>query len=97
MGQFRQSMKEAGGKSLCRWVEDVPNDGLIRYFDFFNTERIAIVKPKALAEVLVTKSYMFVKPPQLMKGVGRILGIGLLLAEGEEHKVSIALQVRGSR
>jgi hypothetical protein len=50
-------------------------------------ERLLITSPKALGEVLTTKSYNFVKPSQLRLGLGRILGIGLLLAEGNEHKV----------
>lgn len=65
----------------------MPNNGLIRYRHFFNAERILPVSPKALAEVLVTKNYEFIKPTQFRLGLGRILGIGILLAEGEEHKV----------
>jgi cytochrome P450 len=38
------------------------------------------------AEVLVTKNYDFVKPAQVRNGLGRILGEGVLLAEGDEHK-----------
>jgi len=45
-----------------------------------------VVSPKALSEVLTTKSYEFIKPTQVRVGIGRILGIGVLLAEGEEHK-----------
>lgn len=43
--------------------------------------------PKALGEVLVQKSYDFIKPRQLREGLARVLGVGVLLAEGEEHKV----------
>jgi hypothetical protein len=50
-------------------------------------ERLLITSPKALGEVLTTKSYNFVKPRQLRSGLGRILGIGILLAEGDEHRV----------
>ena len=41
---------------------------------------------KTLGEVLVSKNYEFVKPTQVSQGIGRILGIGVLLAEGDEHK-----------
>ena len=47
-----------------------------------------MTNPKALAEVLTVKSYDYVKPYMLRAMVGKILGIGLLLAEGDEHKVS---------
>ncbi len=47
----------------------------------------AVTTPKALAEVLVTKNYDFAKPTQFRYFLGRLLGIGVLLAEGEEHKL----------
>ena len=72
---------------MRKWVEEVPNDGIIRYLDIFNMERLAIVSPAALGEVLVQKNYDFEKPLQLRKGISRILGTGLFLAEGETHKV----------
>lgn len=64
----------------------MPNDGVIRYLAFLNSERLLVTSPKAIAEVLVTKSYDFIKPTQLRSGLGRILGVGVLLAEGDEHK-----------
>lgn len=35
---------------------------------------------------MVTKNYDFAKPAQMRTTIGRILGIGILLAEGDEHK-----------
>lgn len=52
-----------------------------------NTERLIMISPKALSEVLTTKSYDFIKPQQFRVGLGRLLGIGILLAEGDEHKM----------
>lgn len=51
-----------------------------------NRERIMPTSAKALAEVLTTKSYIFPKPKGLAASIGRLLGIGILLAEGDEHK-----------
>jgi cytochrome P450 len=45
-----------------------------------------MVSPKALSEVLTTKSYDFIKPRLLRHSLGRLLGIGILLAEGDEHR-----------
>lgn len=70
------------------WINETPNEGLIYYRFLFNAERIIVASPKGLAEVLVHKNYDFIKPKQMVEGVGRILGIGLLLAEGDEHKVN---------
>ena len=89
MGQFYYTLKRPRGDSTHHWLESIPNNGIIRYLDIFNAERLTIVSPQGLAEVLVHKSYEFVKPSQLRKGIGRILGIGVFLAEGEEHKVCI--------
>jgi cytochrome P450 len=68
-------------------VNTIPNDGLIRYKGLLNSERIMVTSPKALSEVLTTKSYEFIKPTHIRSGLGRILGVGVLLAEGNEHKM----------
>jgi hypothetical protein len=54
-----------------------------------NKERVIVTSPKGLGVVLTQKSYDFVKPYMLVAMVGKILGIGLLLAEGDEHKRQI--------
>ena len=87
MGQFFHALKRPHGESIRTWLETVPNDGIIRYLDIFNSERLTVVSPKGLSEVLVQKSYEFVKPAQIRKGLGRIFGVGIFLAEGDEHKV----------
>lgn len=71
------------------WINEVPNNGLIRYRMRFNKEVVLVVDPKGLSEVLVQKNYEFAKPYRLRKGLGRILGVGLIIAEGEEHKVRV--------
>jgi len=53
----------------------------------FNSERLLIVSPKGLSEVLTIQNYDFVKPAHVAAGIGRLLGVGVLLAEGDEHKV----------
>ena len=65
----------------------MPNDGLIRYLGLLNAERLLITSPKALSEVLVTRNYDFEKPSQMRATIGRMLGVGILLAEGEQHKI----------
>jgi hypothetical protein len=67
----------------------VPNDGVLYYRWLFNIPRVLITNPKALGEVLVQQNYDFIKPGRLRSGLGRLLGVGILLAEGDEHKVRI--------
>ena len=88
MGHFWQMMDAGPGIVLRSWANSVPNQGIIRYLDYFNLERLAIVSPAALADVLVHNCYDFEKPPALRKGISRILGNGLFLSEGESHRVS---------
>ncbi|KFY26360.1 hypothetical protein V493_04130 [Pseudogymnoascus sp. VKM F-4281 (FW-2241)] len=86
MGQEKILIREPLGGPQRKWVKTIPNDGIIRFLGIFNTECLFITSPKALSEVLTTKSYDFVKPSWFAAVIGRILGIGVLLAEGDEHK-----------
>ncbi|OCK98298.1 cytochrome P450 [Cenococcum geophilum 1.58] len=86
VGNYRRILEEPSGAPQQRWAEEVPNEGLIRYAFLFNEDRVLITNPKGLAEVLVHRNYEFIKPGRLGNGLGRVLGIGILLAEGEEHK-----------
>ena len=45
-----------------------------------------LTSTKALGEVMVAKNYDFVKPPFFRDVLGRVLGMGLLLVEGDEHR-----------
>lgn len=87
MGQHPRIAAEPSGRPMTDWINTVPNDGLIRYTSMFNADRLLLTSPKALAEVLTNQSYNFVKPERVRLSIGRILGVGILLAEGEEHKM----------
>ena len=86
-GHFHVISRDTTGFPFQRWINETPNEGLIYYRSLFNAERILVTSPKTLAEVLVQKNYDFIKPKLLVGGVRRILGVGVLLAEGDEHKV----------
>ncbi|PHH65359.1 hypothetical protein CDD82_1678 [Ophiocordyceps australis] len=61
--------------------------GVIRYMFLFNRERLLVASPEALSEVLVSKSYDFAKPLATRNMLGPALGNGVLLAEGDEHRM----------
>lgn len=86
-GHAPRIVKEPNGAPTRDWIVSVPNDGLLRYFWFFNIERVVVVSPQAMAEVLVTKNYTFPKPSRVRESIARVLGFGVLLAEGDEHKL----------
>ncbi|KUJ22725.1 cytochrome P450 [Mollisia scopiformis] len=85
-GHFKEISARATGEPHIEWVNTIPNDGLIRYLGLLNSERLIVTSPKGLSEVLTTQNYDFIKPSHVAKGLGRLLGIGILLAEGDEHK-----------
>lgn len=58
-----------------------------------NLERVLLTTPKALSEVLVHKAYDFCKPELVQLQLRRVTGNGLVLAEGDEHKVCLFLDV----
>ncbi|KAI1103980.1 cytochrome P450 [Jackrogersella minutella] len=87
MGHFASIRAKPTGIPMREWADTIPNDGIIRYLAAFNRERLLILGSKALAEVLVTRNYDFQKPSAIRGGLSRLLGVGILLAEGDEHKL----------
>ena len=69
------------------WLNSIANDGLVRYRWFRNEERLIATSPKALQEILVTKSYDFDKPKEAREALERLIGDGILLSEGHAHQV----------
>ncbi|KAL2044903.1 hypothetical protein N7G274_002678 [Stereocaulon virgatum] len=85
-GHFTTITKEPSGHPHRRWFAEVPNKGLIYYKTLLNQERLLPTSPEALRETLMTKCYEFEKPAMTRLGLQKVLGVGVLLAEGEEHK-----------
>ncbi|KAI1329178.1 cytochrome P450 4A12A [Xylariaceae sp. FL0255] len=75
------------GDVQSQWIDTIPHeDGLIRYRTITNEERLIVASPESLREVLVTKAYHFEKPELLKIGLKRFAGVGIIVAEGDEHK-----------
>ncbi|KAI5807373.1 cytochrome P450 [Peziza echinospora] len=87
-GQFPLIFASQSGELQQKWMDEVPNTGVIRYLGFLNAERIIPTTAKTMHELLHTKSYIFRKPEQLRRNVGQITGIrGMLFTEGDQHRV----------
>jgi len=67
-------------------MAEVPNDGLITYRSIFNGDRLLVTSPQAIAEVLVHNSYCYEKPAEERAIIGRFLGDGLTIVEGDVHR-----------
>lgn len=55
-----------------------------------NLERIMLTTPESLSEVLSKKTYDFPKPEGIRESLERVTGHGVLLAEGDDHKVILS-------
>ena len=64
--------------------------GLIRYFGAFNRESLFVTQPHLIKEYLQTNGYKFRKVEAARNIIEQVTGHGLLVVDGEEHKVSFS-------
>ena len=76
-GQTKKVFREASGRPMRYWIENVKNDGLIKYAVWFR-ERVLVTNPKTLAEVLVTKVGFAEREVSSHKGSGSFLVLWML-------------------
>ncbi|CZR55094.1 related to isotrichodermin C-15 hydroxylase (cytochrome P-450 monooxygenase CYP65A1) [Phialocephala subalpina] len=87
IGHPRVSLRNPrAADDMLKMISETPNDGLIRIPGFLNASYLLPTDPSTLADVLVHKSYDFEKPTDLRKFLRIILGDGMVLVEGDEHK-----------
>ena len=84
---WRRFFKEPTPWLFEKWQEEVPNDGIIRYFGIFNQERLLLTTPRAVRDVLKLKTYDFEKQKGQKTHLTPVLGRGLVLAEGQAHRL----------
>ncbi|OIW25416.1 cytochrome p450 monooxygenase [Coniochaeta ligniaria NRRL 30616] len=68
------------------WMRKWPEVPLIRYFGFANSDAVLINSLQGYKEVLHTKCYSFVRTTGFRRLIQDIIGIGLVFAEGENHR-----------
>ncbi|KIY02304.1 uncharacterized protein Z520_02442 [Fonsecaea multimorphosa CBS 102226] len=86
IGHALSQFKPPRGADYQRWTREIPNDGLIRLRGFMEGDTVLVTGPKALAEILVTRSYEFPKADRDRVFLRRLIGDGLVAAEGDQHK-----------
>ena len=52
----------------------------------FNKPRVLIADPKLIQEITANDAYDFVKPISVLANMVAVVGNGILLSEGENHK-----------
>jgi cytochrome P450 len=86
LGNGLSLFKKPPGIDFARWVAEIPNDGLIYFRGIFYQDRLIVTNPKAISEILVQRSYDFEKPKKLRDFLRQVLGDGLIIVEGDEHR-----------
>ncbi|KAK9463618.1 cytochrome P450 [Lipomyces oligophaga] len=74
------------GVLQLKWIEANPGVPWIRFFSVLRMERLLVSNPAAAHGILMTHAYKFVKPKFLNAILERLVGNGLLSAEGDIHK-----------
>ncbi|KAK4702381.1 hypothetical protein P7C70_g3843, partial [Phenoliferia sp. Uapishka_3] len=85
-GNLQRIIAEQPGTAHREWSEKYGKGGVVRYRGFFGEDRIFFTDPAALSHILVTHSYDYPKPQEVRGNLSRILGKGILFAEGEDHR-----------
>lgn len=75
------------GANILRWITEIPNDGLLRTTSIDCSDLLITTTPQAMADVMNHNSYDFEKPIRARFLLARLLGWGLVTAEGEQHKM----------
>ncbi|KAE8442148.1 hypothetical protein EG329_003799 [Mollisiaceae sp. DMI_Dod_QoI] len=83
---LKRFIKPHNADEVLEFMDTIPNNGFIRFLDMFNTEVITITEPKLVAEFLGVKHDHFTKRTKVKKILESILGNGLVVAEGKDHK-----------
>lgn len=82
-GQFFTVITTECGVPQRKWHTE--HGPIIRYFFPFGAERLAVADDKAIHQMTVKNPYNYPKPIRAKLWMVRILGEGVLLAEGSEH------------
>lgn len=67
-------------------MEQVPNDGLVHFRDFFNADALVPTSHENLKTILSDNTYDYEKVPAVARVLRSIIGDGLILVEGAVHK-----------
>lgn len=88
---FGQSIKlfttnNGPNATLLEWSKKWSKEPFVKYMSIGNSEVLLVNNLQAHKEVMSTKVYSLIKPSFFRRLVGEITGVGLLFADGEEHK-----------
>ena len=85
---YKRFLIEPQSHECKKWLQSIPNNGLIRYYGIMGRERVLVTDPQGVKDILQLETYKFEKPPALRTVLQGLLGDGLVTAEGQNHRVS---------
>lgn len=75
------------GSILGKWLETIPNNGLLRFHGVLGAEYVVVASAKGLSDVLTHRAYDFEKATALRRFSARFIGKGLAVEEGDSHRL----------
>jgi hypothetical protein len=85
-GNVQRILDEQPGIAHLEWTAKY--GGVVKYRGAFGEDRLMFTDPVALNHILNAQSYNYPKPNEVRGSLARILGRGVLFAEGEARKPS---------
>jgi cytochrome P450 len=84
---IREFTSGSPNEPFTSWMRKWPEQELIRYITIGNKEAVLVTGLQALKEVLQTNAYTFVKPAGYKRVSEPIVGKGLFLMDGHQHRM----------
>ncbi|KAI7891179.1 cytochrome P450 [Mucor mucedo] len=84
MGNFFEIMKEDYGATYKRWGKQY--GGIFTYHAHWNVPRVVVTDHVLVKQVLTSNESDYIKSPEVSDFLRRMLGDGLLIAEGDVHR-----------
>jgi cytochrome P450 len=82
---LKRLFKEPNSIDFLRWIEEIPNDGLIRFHGVLNGERLLITTTAGTRTIHDGDTKDFHRPPAAKAILTRLTGGAIFAAEGREH------------
>jgi cytochrome P450 len=82
---LKRLFKEPNSIDFLRWIEQTPNDGLIRFYGVLNGERLLVTTTQGTKIVHDGDTKDFHRPPAAKAILTRLTGGAIFAAEGREH------------
>jgi hypothetical protein len=85
---YRRFFIEPNPGDFEKWTNEIPNNGLIRYFGAFNRETLLVTRPSVVKELLHINSNKLRRIQAVKNIIEQVTGYGILVTDGEDHRVS---------